>query len=128
MLKHRIDLRDSGRLEAGPLFDMYRTPSWILAPPDSLPSPMALVTGVCDSASPQTSSEPLTPATLVNVGIEDEHEVKIIVQKDLGLEFVPDGTPSLAPHSTLRLVPQSAARLSLVEDIDNSLFSCVSAA
>lgn len=102
--------------------DMYRTPSWILSPPDCLPSPMALVTGgVCDSASPQTSPEPLTPATLVNVDVEGD-EVNISIPKDLDLEY---GTNPFAPDSTLRLVPQSASGLSFVEDVDTTLFSCV---
>lgn len=110
--------------------DMYRTPSWILSPPDSLPSPIALVTGFSDPASPQPSSEPLTPATLVDVGIEGEdHEVHVSIQKQLGLEYMSDGGLALVPPgSTLRLVPQSTAGLLFEEDVDTSLFSCVSAA
>lgn len=106
--------------------DMYRTPSWILSPPDCLPSPMALITeGVCDSISPQTSSEPLTPATLVNVDIVDiegDDEVNISIPKDLDLEY---GTNPFAPDSTLRLVPQNASGLSFVENVDTTSFSCV---
>jgi hypothetical protein len=101
-------VRPSRLREAGSgtfIRDMYRTPSWILSPPDCLPSPMALVTGVCDSTSPQTSSEPLTPATLVDVGIEGDDEVNISIPKDLDLEYVSDGALCLAPDSTLRLVP-----------------------
>ncbi|KAF9042158.1 hypothetical protein BJ165DRAFT_253701 [Panaeolus papilionaceus] len=66
--------------------EMYRTPSWILVPPENLPSPMSLVnspvpvTSVnrasCSegthqrhvpSGSPKVESVPLTPATLVNM-------------------------------------------------------------
>ena len=119
-----IGLREAG---SGTFIrDMYRTPSWILSPPDSLPSPMALVTGICDSASPLTSAEPLTPATLVNVAAESEDEVNICISKDLGLDCVLDGALSLA-GSTLRLVPPSAARLSFAEGVDTS-FSCDPAA
>lgn len=120
--------KSSGLREAGSgtfIRDMYRTPSWILSPPDSLPSPMALVTGICDSASPQTSSEPLTPATLVNVAAESEDEVNISISKDLGIDCVLDGAFAFAAGSTLRLVPPSAARLSFVEG--DTSFSCDSA-
>jgi hypothetical protein len=90
---------------------------------------MALVTGLYDSTSPQTSSEPLTPATLVDHDIEGEDEVKISIPKDLGLECASDvGVLALSPNSTLRLVPPSASRLSFVEGVDMSLMSCISAA
>jgi hypothetical protein len=127
-----VSARSSRLKEAGSgtfIRDMYRTPSWILSPPDSLPSPMALVTGLYDSTSPQTSSEPLTPATLVDHDIEGEDEVKISIPKDLGLECASDvGVLALSPNSTLRLVPPSASRLSFVEGVDMSLMSCISAA
>ena len=81
--------------------DMYRTPSWILSPPESLPSPMALVT----SDSPASESEEaFSPITMV--GSEDDTEVNIIIPKNLDLEYeFPYGTPD----STLRLVPSSPA-------------------
>jgi len=107
--------------------DMCRTPSWILSPPDNLPSPMALVNGNCDLASPKTDSGPLTPATLVNVVAG---EVNISIPKDLGITCdLSEDALALAPDSTLRLVPPSALRLSFVEDINmNSLLSRVSEA
>jgi len=79
--------------------DMYRTPSWILSPPDSLPSPLALVT----SDSPASESEEaFSPMTMVDS--EEETEVNITIPKNLDLEYeFPDGTPD----STLRLVPSS---------------------
>ncbi|PPQ63551.1 hypothetical protein CVT24_004781 [Panaeolus cyanescens] len=63
--------------------EMYRTPSWILVPPENVPSPMSLVNSTFPSVkrvscsgstyqrqaacgSPKTESVPLTPATLVN--------------------------------------------------------------
>ena len=107
--------------------DMCRTPSWILSPPDSLPSPMALVNGNYDLASPQTDSGPLTPATLVNVVAGEVNEVNINIPKDLEITCdLSDDALALAPDSTLRLVPPSALRLSFVEDI--TLLSRVSAA
>jgi len=99
------------------IHDMYRSPSWIISPPDSLPSPMALVTDSENSntASPLTESEPLTPGTLVDVGaIPDEKEANITTLKDFGLEYdLPDVTLPFCPDSTLRLVPQNSLRLSL---------------
>ena len=110
--------------------DMCRTPSWILSPPDSLPSPMALVNGNCDLASPQTDSGPLTPATLVNVVAGEANEVNISIPKDLEITCdLSDDALALAPDSTLRLVPPSALRLSFTEDINmNALLSRVSEA
>ena len=79
--------------------DMYRTPSWILSPPESLPSPLALVT----SDSPASESEEaFSPMTMVDS--EENTEVNIIIPKDLDLEYeFPHGTPD----TTLRLVPSS---------------------
>ncbi|KAF8168459.1 hypothetical protein B0H34DRAFT_855162 [Crassisporium funariophilum] len=97
--------------------DMYRTPSWILSPPDSVPSPMALVTS---ADSPVSDSEPLTPNTLVDS--EEETEVNIIIPKNLDLEYdFPDGTPD----STLRLVPQTRTevRMSFVPPKDDLFYS-----
>ena len=87
--------RDAGN--ATFMRDMYRTPSWILSPPDSLPSPLVLIT----SDSPASESdEPFSPMTMVDS--EENTEVNIIIPKDLGLDYeFPHGTPD----STLRLVP-----------------------
>ena len=101
--------------------DMYRSPSWIISPPDSLPSPMALVTDSENSntASPLTESEPLTPGTLVDVvAVPDKNEANISTLKDFGLEYdLPDVTLSFSPDSTLRLVPQNSLRLSGVTSL-----------
>ena len=90
-------LRDAGN--ATFIRDMYRTPSWILSPPEKLPSPLALVT----SDSPASESEEaFSPITMVES--EENTEVNIIIPKDLDLEYeFPHGTPD----STLRLVPSS---------------------
>jgi hypothetical protein len=79
--------------------DMYRTPSWILSPPDSLPSPLGLIT----SDSPASESEEaFSPTTMVDS--EENTEVNIMIPKDLDLQYeFPYGTPD----STLRLVPSS---------------------
>jgi hypothetical protein len=85
--------------------DMYRTPSWILSPPDSLPSPLALVNAELSPFS--ESSEPFTPATLVEEHDCSEEEVNISIPKNLEIEL--DFPYSQwAPDSTLRLVPPSA--------------------
>ena len=102
-------LRDAGN--ATFIRDMYRTPSWILSPPESLPSPLALIT----SDSPATESEEaFSPITMVDS--EENTKVNIIIPKDLDLghEF-PHGTPD----STLRLVPSSPvlAKPSVVNEI-----------
>lgn len=90
-------LRDAGN--ATFIRDMYRTPSWILSPPESLPSPLALVTS--DSPSSE-SEEAFSPITMVDS--EENTEVNIIIPKDLDLEYeFPHGTPD----TTLRLVPSS---------------------
>ncbi|CAA7267722.1 unnamed protein product [Cyclocybe aegerita] len=104
--------------------EMYRTPSWLLSPPDSLPSPLALVNSTpnLDSLSPplSDSTEPLTPATLV----DESESVNIIIPKSLRLECdFPDGTPD----STLRLVPPSKKRMSFLDTGVDSLFSKVPA-
>lgn len=85
--------------------DMYRTPSWILSPPDSLPSPLALVNAELSPFS--GSSEPFTPATLVEEHDCSGEEVNISIPKNLevGLDFPYSQWP---PDSTLRLVPPSA--------------------
>ena len=91
-------LRDAGN--ATFIRDMYRTPSWILSPPDSLPSPMALVTS--DSPASESSEEAFSPTTMVDP--EEYTEVNITIPKSLDLEYeFPYGTPD----STLRLVPSS---------------------
>ena len=95
--------------------DMYRTPSWILSPPESLPSPLALVNS--NSSSPQTDSEPLTPATLVD-GELDNEEINISIPKSVEFRY---DFPGSALGSTLRLVPRSAARLSFLPTGDMSL-------
>ena len=89
--------RDAGN--ATFIRDMYRTPSWILSPPDSLPSPLVLIT----SDSPASESEEaFSPITMVDS--EENTEVNIIIPKDLDLEYeFPHGTLD----STLRLVPSS---------------------
>ena len=89
--------RDAGN--ATFMRDMYRTPSWILSPPESLPSPLALIT----SDSPASESEEaFSPMTMVDS--EENTEVNIIIPKDLDLEYeFPHGTPD----TTLRLVPSS---------------------
>jgi hypothetical protein len=89
--------RDAGN--ATFIRDMYRTPSWILSPPDSLPSPLALIT----SDSPDSESEEaFSPMTMMDS--EEDTEVNIIIPKDLDLEYeFPHGTLD----STLRLVPPS---------------------
>ncbi|KIM39083.1 hypothetical protein M413DRAFT_29651 [Hebeloma cylindrosporum] len=85
--------------------DMYRTPSWILSPPDSLPSPLALVNAELSPFS--GSSEPFTPATLVDEHDCGDGEVNISIPKHLEIEL--DFPYShWAPDSTLRLVPASA--------------------
>ena len=85
--------------------DMYRTPSWILSPPDSLPSTLALVNAELSPFS--GSSEPFTPATLVEEHDCSEEEVNISIPKNLDIEL--DFPYSQwAPDSTLRLVPPSA--------------------
>lgn len=101
-LHQEIGLADTRPGDAGNatfMRDMYRTPSWILSPPDSLPSPMALVT----SDSPTSESEEaFSPITMVDS--EEDTEVNITIPKNLDLEYeFPDGTP----NSTLRLVPSS---------------------
>ena len=91
-------LRDAGN--ATFMRDMYRTPSWILSPPESLPSPLALVTS--DSPASESSEEAFSPMTMV--GSDENTEVNIIIPKNLDLEYeFPHGTPD----STLRLVPFS---------------------
>lgn len=89
--------RDAGN--ATFIRDMYRTPSWILSPPDSLPSPLALIT----SDSPDSESEEaFSPMTMMDS--EENTEVNIIIPKDLDLEYeFSHGTLD----STLRLVPSS---------------------
>ena len=89
--------RDAGN--ATFMRDMYRTPSWILSPPESLPSPLALIT----SGSPASESEEaFSPMTMMDS--EENTEVNIIIPNDLDLEYqFPDGTLD----STLRLVPSS---------------------
>ncbi|KAJ3508766.1 hypothetical protein NLJ89_g5573 [Agrocybe chaxingu] len=104
--------------------EMYRTPSWLLSPPDSLPSPLALVNSIPNSHSLSPplsdSTEPLTPATLV----DESESVNIIIPKSLGLDCdFPDGTPD----STLRLVPPSKRRMSFLDTGVDSLFSKVPA-
>jgi hypothetical protein len=98
--------RDAGN--ATFMLDMYNTPSWIFSPPESLPSPLALVT----SDSPASASEEaFSPMTMVDS--EENTEVNIIIPKDLDLEYeFPHGTPD----TTLRLVPPSPilAKLSAV--------------
>ncbi|PPQ69231.1 hypothetical protein CVT25_006948 [Psilocybe cyanescens] len=100
--------------------DMYRTPSWIFSPPDSLPSPMALVNpdpSHHSSSSPlaasSDSSGPFTPATLVDDDSDcDEgegdypREVNITIPKNLELDLDLDFR-MWAPNSTLRLVVPS---------------------
>ena len=89
--------RDAGN--ATFMRDMYRTPSWILSPPENLPSPLALVNP--DSPASE-SEEAFSPITMVDS--EENTEVNIIIPKDLDLEYeFPHGTPD----STLRLVPSS---------------------
>ena len=89
--------RDAGN--ATFIRDMYRTPSWILSPPENLPSPLALVNP--DSPASE-SEEAFSPITMVDS--EENTEVNIIIPKDLDLEYeFPHGTPD----STLRLVPSS---------------------
>ena len=86
--------------------DMYCTPSWILSPPDGLPSPLALVNAELSPFS--GSSEPFTPATLVDEHDCTEEEVNISIPKNLEIEL--DFRYSQwAPDSTLRLVPPSTA-------------------
>jgi hypothetical protein len=92
-----VRLADAGN--ATFMRDMYRTPSWILSPPESLPSPLALV----NSDSPASESEEaFSPMTMVDS--EENTEVNIIIPNDLDLEYeFPHGTPD----TTLRLVPSS---------------------
>ena len=96
-ISHGARLRDAGN--ATFIRDMYRAPSWILSPPENLPSPLALVT----SDSPASESEEaFSPTTMVDS--EENTEVNIIIPKDLDLEYeFPHGTPD----TTLRLVPSS---------------------
>ena len=101
-LDQDIGVQDARLKDAGNatfIRDMYRTPSWILSPPDSVPSPMVLVT----SDSPVSESEEAcSPITMVDS--EEDTEVNITIPKHLDLEYeFPHGTPD----STLRLVPSS---------------------
>ncbi|KAF8972506.1 kinase-like domain-containing protein [Flammula alnicola] len=99
--------------------EMYRSPSWILSPPDSLPSPLALV----NLDSPATGSEPLTPATLVDPSEDEECHINITIPKNLQLEL-DFPYSSWAPDSTLRLVPQAAVECRLpMDSADDSLYT-----
>lgn len=105
--------------------EMYRTPSWILSPPDNLPSPLALVNSDPGTiSSPSTGSpaetELSTPATLVDCP-EDycADEVTISIPKGLQIDldtFLSELTN--APGSTLRLVPPVRPELRLSYDGD----------
>jgi len=101
--------------------DMYECPSWILCPPENLPSPMALVnmnTRSTPSFLHGSSCEPPTPATLV--GFNECHEdgrdsnssaeVTISIPKHLELDL---DFEQWAPDSTLRLVPPPAVQSEL---------------
>ncbi|KAF8907650.1 hypothetical protein CPB84DRAFT_1768453 [Gymnopilus junonius] len=93
--------------------EMYRAPSWILSPPDNLPSPLALVNSNTDTATSVSSTgspaetELLTPATLVDCPEDyDGDEVTISIPKGLQIELDADLSElARGPDSTLRLVP-----------------------
>ncbi|KAF8174726.1 kinase-like domain-containing protein [Pholiota molesta] len=100
--------------------EMCQSPSWILSPPDSLPSPLALVNSPASSGS-----EPLSPATLVDAIEDEDYHVNITIPKNLELELdFPLST--WAPTSTLRLVPQSpsASKLPCLDSGDTSISIC----
>ncbi|KDR68732.1 hypothetical protein GALMADRAFT_1025820 [Galerina marginata CBS 339.88] len=112
--------------------EMYRAPSWILSPPDNLPSPLALVNanasdsdylspllptgsgpGTDASFSMAMTGDPelLTPATLVDspdCADDIVHEVNISIPKGLKLDLnFSELCEWAGAPSTLRLVPQT---------------------
>ncbi|KAF5311908.1 hypothetical protein D9619_003623 [Psilocybe cf. subviscida] len=103
--------------------DMYRSPGWIVAPPENVPSPMPLVNSRSNissarrhdrRASMYVPAEPLSPATLVNGASttntsdpddgDNNCHINIVIPKNLEFEF--DIPHQWARGSTLRLVPQ----------------------